>query len=316
MYSEVDLKGIPYPNTDHTFTVWLQNNILPRVERDGERGILVLDEITSVSRSVRTAAYQLLNERRLGEYVLPAGWMVVCLGNGEEDGGDFQGMEGNFANRCSIFNVSPNLDAWKDWAYKTGINYLVLAYVSWQPGDLHTYNPDSETEMLFASPRAWKAVSDIMNIHGYNKDDDITALRILSNVGSRVGNKFISFCKYKEAAVDPQDIINGQKVKDIKEMEVLFMTIQGVIKLLSDEIKQDKVLNKNLGEKTLKHCANGIRWMLSLNSVEHQVMAIKDLAASNRVEMSSMFLNPKFNAMCPELTTFARNNRGIFSNKM
>lgn len=127
MYSEVDLKGIPYPNTDHTFTVWLQNNILPRVERDGERGILVLDEITSVSRSVRTAAYQLLNERRLGEYVLPAGWMVVCLGNGEEDGGDFQGMEGNFANRCSIFNVSPNLDAWKDWAYKTGINYLVLA---------------------------------------------------------------------------------------------------------------------------------------------------------------------------------------------
>lgn len=316
MYSEVDLKGIPYPNTDHTFTVWLQNNILPRVERDGERGILVLDEITSVSRSVRTAAYQLLNERRLGEYVLPAGWMVICLGNGEEDGGDFQGMEGNFANRCSIFNVSPNLDAWKDWAYKTGINYLVLAYVSWQPGDLHTYNPDSETEMLFASPRAWKAVSDIMNIHGYNKDDDITALRILSNVGSRVGNKFISFCKYKEAAVDPQDIINGQKVKDIKEMEVLFMTIQGVIKLLSDEIKQDKVLNKNLGEKTLKHCANGIRWMLSLNSVEHQVMAIKDLAASNRVEMSSMFLNPKFNAMCPELTTFARNNRGIFSNKM
>lgn len=316
MYSEVDLKGIPYPNQEHTFTVWLQNNILPREERDGKRGLLVLDEITSVSRSVRTAAYQLLNERRLGEYVLPDGWMVVCLGNGEEDGGDFQGMEGNFANRCSIFNVSPNIDAWKDWAYQSGVNYLVLAYVSWQPGDLHTYNPESETEMLFSSPRAWKAVSDILNIHGYNKDDEITALRILSNVGSRVGNKFISFCKYKESAVDPSDIINGVKVKEITETEVLFMTIQGVIKLLSDDIKLDKANNGQLSDRTLRHCANGIRWMLSLKSIEHQVMAVKDLAASNRVEVTTMFLNPNFNKMCPELTDFARRNKGIFVNKM
>ena len=88
MYSEVDLKGIPYPNDSHTATIWLQNDILPREDRDGAKGILVLDEITSVARSVRTAAYQLLNERRLGEYVMPEGWMIVCLGNGEEDGGD------------------------------------------------------------------------------------------------------------------------------------------------------------------------------------------------------------------------------------
>ena len=92
MYSEVDLKGIPYPDEHHVSTVWLQNDILPKVERDGEKGILVLDEITSVARSVRTAAYQLLNERRLGEYILPDGWLVVCLGNGEDDGGDFQGL--------------------------------------------------------------------------------------------------------------------------------------------------------------------------------------------------------------------------------
>lgn len=316
MYSEVDLKGIPYPNERHTATVWLQNDILPKEERDGKRGILVLDEITSVARSVRTAAYQLLNERRLGEYVLPEGWMIVCLGNGEEDGGDFQGMEGNFANRCSIFNVAPNLDAWKDWAYRSDINYLVLAYVSWKPADLHTYNPDSETEMLFASPRAWKAVSDILNIHGYNKDDEITNLRIIANVGSRVGNQFASFCRYKESAVDPSDIIQGKKVNEIKENEVLFMTIQGVIKLLSDEIKTDKQNSGKLTDKTLQHCAHGIRWMLSLRSLEHQVMAVKDLAASNRLEVTGLFLNPTFNKLCPELANFAKVNKGIFVSKL
>lgn len=312
MYSEVDLKGIPYPDEHHTSTVWLQNDILPKVERDGERGILVLDEITSVARSVRTAAYQLLNERRLGEYVLPDGWMIVCLGNGEDDGGDFQGMEGNFANRCSIFNVSPNLDAWKDWAYRSNVNYLVIAYVSWKPGDLHTYNPESETEMLFASPRSWKAVSDILNIYGYNKDDIITNLRIISNVGSRVGNQFVSFCKYKDSAVEPADILDGKKVPEITEMEVLFMTMQGVIKLMSDAIKTDKANFGSLSEKTLRKCANGLKWMIGLRSVEHQVMAVKDFVSNDRDVVTQMFLDPTFNKMCPELMAFAKVNNNIF----
>lgn len=312
MYSEVDLKGIPYPNERHTATVWLQNDILPKADRDGEKGILVLDEITSVARSVRTAAYQLLNERRLGEYVLPDGWMIVCLGNGEEDGGDFQGMEGNFANRCSIFNVSPNLDAWKDWAYKSGVNYLVLGYVSWKPGDLHTYDPNNETEMLFASPRSWEAVSNILNIHGFNKDDDINNLRIISNVGSRVGNQFISFCKYKDAAVEPSDILDGKRVPEILEMEILFMTMQGVIKLMSDAVKIDKTNRGELTQQTLQKCANGLKWMMGLKSIEHQVMAVKDFVKNDRETITQMFLNPTFNQMCPELMSFAKQNRGIF----
>ncbi len=314
MYSEVDLKGIPYPNERHTSTVWLQNDILPRVERDGERGILVLDEITSVARSVRTAAYQLLNERRLGEYVLPDGWMIVCLGNGEEDGGDFQGMEGNFANRCSIFNVSPNLEAWKDWAYQSNINYLVLAYVSWRPSDLHTYNPESETEMLFASPRSWKAVSDILNIYGFNKNDDITNLRIISNVGSRVGNQFTAFCKYKDSAVEPSDIVEGKKVPEIQEMEVLFLTMQGVIKLMADSIKTDKTNHGKITDNTIKKCANGLKWMMSLKSLEHQVMAVKDFVSNDRETIAQMFLSPAFNNACPELMAFAKRNIGIFKN--
>lgn len=313
MYSEVDLKGIPYPNAEHTSTVWLQNDILPREERDGKRGILVFDEITSCSRSVRTAAYQLLNERKLGEYVLPEGWIIVCLGNGEDDGGDFQGMEGNFANRCAIFNVSPNLDAWKEWAYQSGVNYLVLAYVSWRPSDLHTYNPESETEMLFASPRSWKAVSDILNMHPYNKNDTINNIRIIANVGSRVGNQFTAFCKYKESAVEPSDILAGKKVPVITEMEVLFMTMQGVIKLMADSLKYDRANKGTLSAETLQKCSHGIQWMLGLTSIEHQVMALKDFVTNDRETVTQMFLNPQFNQMCPGLIQFAQHNKCIFN---
>lgn len=311
LYSEVDLKGIPYPDSTNTHTIWLQNSILPIAERDGDVGILVLDEITSPSRSVRTAAYQLLNERKLGEYSLPDGWLIVCLGNGEDDGGDFQGMEGNFANRCSVFNVVPNVDAWKTWAFQHNINYLVTAYVSWRPSDLHTYDPEN-TEMLFASPRSWKAVSDILNIHGYDKDDTLTNMRILSNIGTRVGNQFIAFCKFKDATVEPADIISGKKVPVIRENEVLFLTMQGVIKLLSDMIKTDRQNGGVLREETCRKCANGIRWMIGLESVEHQVMALKDFVKSDRVAVTKMILNPTFSELCPELGEYMKHNKGIF----
>lgn len=313
MYSEVDLKGIPYPNEHHTATVWLQNDILPKVDRDGENGILVLDEITSVARSVRTAAYQLLNERRLGEYQLPDGWLVVCLGNGEDDGGDFQGMEGNFANRCSMFNVVPNIDAWKSWAYTHNINYLVTAYLSWKPADLHTFNPSSETDMLFASPRSWKAVSDILNMHPFNKDDEINNLRIIANLGSVVGNTFIAFCKYKEVAIEPSDIIEG-RVKGYTgdSLEVLFMTMQGVIKLVTDETNADGVNVGSLTNRTVDHWINAIKWMLSLNSLEHQVMGLKDLVASNISVAPKLLLNAEFRKKCPEFIKFTQENVEVF----
>lgn len=312
MYSEVDLKGIPYPNNENNATVWLQNNILPKVERDGDRGILVLDEITSVARSVRTAAYQLLNERRLGEYSLPDGWMVVCLGNGEEDGGDYQGMEGNFANRCSIFNVVPNVEAWKKWAYSSGINYLVLSYITWRPSELHTFDADSESDMLFASPRSWKAVSDILNANGYDKDDRINNLRIISNVGTRVGNNFLAFCKYKESTVDPNDIVSGKDVGVINETEVLMITIQSVIKILADSIKGDITTRGAISGETVVKCANGVRWMVGLPRVEHQVMALKDFIMNDRSTVTKLLLNSEFNKACPEIMEFAKNNSQIF----
>ena len=313
MYSEVDLKGIPFPDEHHINTIWLQNNILPNEERDGKYGVLVLDEITSVARSVRTAAYQLLNERRLGEYVLPDGWFVVCLGNGVDDGGDFNGMEGNFANRCSMFNVVPDLEAWKHWAYEHGVNYLVLGYVSWQPQNLHTFKTDSE-EMLFASPRSWNATSDVLNAHPYDKDDFLTNVRILSNIGTSIGNQFTAFCKYKESAVDPADILAGKSISDISgNLEVLFMTLQGVIKLMSDGIKADVVNHGGITMDNMKKCSNGVKWMIGLRSMEHRVMGLKDFISTNRQLVVKMFLNPEFSKVCPELLKFTEANKGIFT---
>lgn len=311
LYSETDLKGIPYPSTDHVRTIWLQNDILPTVEKDGEAGILVFDEITSCARSVRTAAYQLLNERRLGEYVLPDGWMVVCLGNGEEDGGDYQGMEGNFANRCSVFNVVPDVEAWKLWANSNNVNPLVIGYVSWKPGDLHSYDPENETELLFASPRSWTAVSNILNVNEFDANNDVLCSRIESNLGLRVGRQFISFCKFKDNTIDPNRIVYNGEIPKITEQEVLYITISSVVKIVGDKAVEELQNHGGVTRETLGMLANALNWILSLNK-EYAVMGFKDLINYSDVNMRSIIMMPDFLKVCPALPQFANNNKEIF----
>lgn len=312
LYTETDLKGIPYPDETHTKTIWLQNNILPIAERDGERGILVLDEITSANRSIRTAAYQLLNERKLGEYILPDKWLIVCIGNGEEDGGDYQGMEGNFANRCSVFNVVPNVEAWKDWAIANGVNPLVIGYITFKPQDLHSFNPEAENDILFASPRSWKAVSDILNKHEFDEGNNILIRRIVASIGHRVGYSFVAYCKLKNKVIDPYRIVNNGEMPVVNGFEITTITIQSVIKIIGDLIKEDVRNTHEISSVTVGKLANAIKWIISLK-VEYAVMGIKDLIRYKPDIISKVLLNSQFHQYCPDFMKFVKNNSNIFN---
>jgi hypothetical protein len=71
----VDLRGLPRIKADQT--EWVPPKFLPT---DG-KGILFLDELTSAPQMTQAGCYQLVLDRKLGEYVLPDGWVVIAAGN-------------------------------------------------------------------------------------------------------------------------------------------------------------------------------------------------------------------------------------------
>ena len=73
-----DLRGIPFRTGERV--EWAPPAMLPNAQRHGETGILFLDEITSAPPSVSAAAYQLILDRRLGEYEVPEGWAIFAAG--------------------------------------------------------------------------------------------------------------------------------------------------------------------------------------------------------------------------------------------
>jgi hypothetical protein len=148
-----DLRGIPFRNGE--FVEWAPPAILPDAKRHGPAGILFLDEINSAPPSVSAAAYQLILDRRLGEYKVPQGWAIIAAGNRQGDRGVTYTMPAPLANRFAHFEVDTNLDDWVSWAYANGIDERVIAFLRFRPELLFDFDP-AHNPVAFPSPRSWE----------------------------------------------------------------------------------------------------------------------------------------------------------------
>ena len=79
LWEPTDIKGIPYYNAKENNMVWASPAELPT---DPEStAIVFLDELNSAAPAVQAAAYQLILNRRVGQYHLPKGVSIVAAGN-------------------------------------------------------------------------------------------------------------------------------------------------------------------------------------------------------------------------------------------
>lgn len=148
-----DLRGIPFRMDDRV--EWAIPSLLPDAQRHGERGILFLDEITSAAPTVSAAAYQLILDRRLGEYTVPEGWAIFAAGNRQGDRGVTYAMPAPLANRFSHYEVEAHLDDWVAWAYANNIDERVIAFLRFRPELLFDFDP-AHNPVAFPSPRSWE----------------------------------------------------------------------------------------------------------------------------------------------------------------
>ena len=148
-----DLRGIPFRNGE--LVEWSVPAMLPDAGRHGEHGILFLDEITSAPPTVSAAAYQLILDRRLGEYTIPAGWAIFAAGNRQGDRGVTYSMPAPLANRFTHYEVEANLDDWISWAHDKAIDERVLGFLRFRPDLLFDFDP-AHNPVAFPSPRSWE----------------------------------------------------------------------------------------------------------------------------------------------------------------
>ena len=203
-----DLRGIPFRVEQHGrhAVEWAVPSLLPDMLRHGPRGILFLDEITSASPAVAAAAYQLILDRRLGEYQVPEGWAIFAAGNRQGDRGVTYAMPSPLANRFSHYEVEANLDDWVAWAYRVGIDERLIGFLRFKPELLFDFDP-VKSGPAFPSPRSWEYAHRALQKFG-----DRPALlpgALIACVGQAAGIEFAAYLESLARLPDLDLIIAG-----------------------------------------------------------------------------------------------------------
>ena len=285
--SEVEIGGLIYPNENRTKTVWLAPDVLPNEERDGKNTILLLDEITSCTKRVQVAAYQLILDRKIGQYTLPEGCFVVALGNTEDDDGVYVQLAAPLADRFEIHYIEPDFDSWKhDYALKAGVHRLVIDYLTFKPSALHTQKQQEAGSMRFATPRSWDRVSDILKSDS-DVNNPVVASKIIGNIGEREGRQFIEYCKKHEDFTSADDFIYNVKKEpdDPAKLSIL-------IKAIADKLTFIKDMRSlsDMNSTQRKTADDVIQALFRLKHAEYTLVGIQRLNTFNRPLIKHLLL--------------------------
>lgn len=183
----VDLRGLPFLGSDGR-SKWATPDFLPQ---DGE-GILFLDELNAAPAMVQAACYQLILDRRLGEYTQPDGWSIVAAGNRDSDRAATTRMPTPLRNRFVHLDFEVDVQEWCEWAVRAGIRPEVIAFLRFRPPLLSSFDRDA---IAFPSPRSWEFVSRILDSLDSASDQAIEHELIAGAVGLGAATELSGFLR-------------------------------------------------------------------------------------------------------------------------
>lgn len=260
-----DFSGFPYIETTENgekITKFAVPEFLPR--NPNVVGILFLDEISNAPGSVLNLCQQLIQERRIGEYHLPDGIVVIAASNPTTQNSYSNELSAPMKNRfCNIF-VTTNSEDWSKYFLKTNQNIsnkvksLILGYINQDPTRLEDVDSMDAKKFNFATPRQWEKFAKILDNVNLNNEEEV---RFLASafMGSLNGNTFASYVTDAGRYQDPQEIIDGKPFTCGDDSLGFYYTLYSVVTKLVEwqntKVNSDKI---DKGVKNLKKAVKGL----------------------------------------------------------
>ena len=256
-----DLRGIPFFNSDDNSAVWAPASFLP--DESQKEGILFLDELNTAAPMVQASAYQLILDRKIGEYTLPEGWSIVAAGNRESDRGVVFRMASPLANRFVHLDMEVSTTDWSEWAKRNGIDTSIIAFISYRPDALFAFNNKSDSK-AFATPRTWQYVNEIILS---TPEEELLLPLISGAIGEELAASFLGFKSVASSLPDIEKILQGEITDVPEETSALHILCTALALRITEETRASELDNL-------------IRYTLNLPG-EFAVMIIQDLRGRN-----------------------------------
>jgi len=282
-----DLRGIPTIDKEKNQTIWVTPKWLPSNPKS--KGILFFDELNLSPPSIQASAYQLILDRKIGDYKLPDGWVIFSAGNTSEDKANIFDIPKPLSNRFVHINLEkPNREDWVKWALDNGVNTDICMFIENHPSSLHNFNKSDKSE-AFATPRTWEYCSKLITENKVN--EDIFEILVASAVGEGLAREFVTFVKLKNK-IDIADLIkHPEKVKDIKEIDLKY----SLISAFTDRYRENPKILTNIFD-ICEHMESEfsillLRYVSTIGKTKFVTEAIKDKKWLELSKKYGRFLN-------------------------
>ncbi len=241
---------------------------------------LFLDELNACSHEVQKAFYSLIHERRVGEYVLPSGSIVIGAGNRSQDSAIVKPMSSALLNRMVHVHLKVSHRDWLEWARQAGIHPLVFEYIQNRPDHLWSLPPKHEEP--FSTPRTWHILSDALHGFGEKIPDDGLEVLAYGCLSPQHAGQFKAFIKHLRGQYRLAAILKGELGWPSKseDRDILYFLTQSFRAQLIKELPANPSA-LSASQRELAHRAKGLLKELASLSLE---MAQLVVAKQNEAE--------------------------------
>jgi len=248
---------------------------------------LFLDELNACSQEVQKAFYSLIHDRRLGEYTLPRGSIVIGAGNRAQDSAIVKPMSSALINRMVHVQLKASHREWLEWAGRNSVHPLVLEYLQTRPD--HLWSQPPKTEEPFSTPRSWHILSDGMAAYGQSIDDASVEALAYGCLTPHHATQFKAFVKQVRSRFNLAAIMKGELPWPDRpeDRDVLYFLSQSFRAQLMKELPAEKP-DGGSGYRDLAHRAKALLKELSAINLEIAQMVVA--SADDEAALPSWFL--------------------------
>jgi len=205
----VSLSGIGVPNLEDKTAYFTRPDFFPP-ENSKIKYLLFLDEFNHASKSVFSAAYQLVLERRMNDHILPENILIIAAGNSISDKGVAFSMPSPLVNRFLHINVVSSAESWLKYAESKDLDWKLRGLIKGNPSLLHKFDPKSN-EDNFPTPRNWVQCNPFFDI----KDETLRKTLLNGKLGYTTMVAVEQHLRLLEKLPNIKLIINGKGARNI-----------------------------------------------------------------------------------------------------
>lgn len=186
----VDARGLPYIYEGRMH--WSPPSLFPKSDGSDGPSLLFLDELAQGIHSVQTALFQLIRDRRIGEYTLPDNCRVIAASNRVQDRSGANRVLQALNNRFVHFDFDVNLDDWCKWAISVGqVPASIISFIRFRPNLLDAFDADQRS---YPSPRTWEYLGKYIG-EGEDLSSETEFESIQGIVGEGAAGEFTAFLR-------------------------------------------------------------------------------------------------------------------------